>query len=99
MKQLARKIDRIAGKKQANHVARMKEPYRELLQNAAAITQRARELCVTLTQPNATSHEVFEPVRPRHVFPASPPRVAEDRWRFDAIPRAPNTLCGVQLPA
>ena len=47
VKQLAREIDRIAGKKGPNYVARMKEPYRELLQKAAMITQRARELCGT----------------------------------------------------
>ena len=61
VKQLAREIDRIAGKKGANYVARMKEPYRELLQKATSITQRARELCVTLTLPNATTDDVFGP--------------------------------------
>jgi len=61
VKQLAREIDRIAGKKGANYVARMKEPYRELLQKATAITQRARELCITLTLPNATTDDVFGP--------------------------------------
>jgi len=47
VKQLAREIDRIAGKKGPNYVRRMKEPYRELLRKAAMITQRARELCMT----------------------------------------------------
>jgi hypothetical protein len=61
VKQLAREIDRIAGKKGANYVARMKEPYRELLQKATGITQRARELCVTLTLLNATTDDVFGP--------------------------------------
>ena len=61
VKQLAREIDRIAAKKGANYVARMKEPYRELLQKATGITQRARELCVTLTLLNATTDDVFGP--------------------------------------
>jgi len=57
VKQLAREIDRIAGKKGPNYVTRMQESYRELLQKASAITQRARELCGTL--PNATADDVF----------------------------------------
>ena len=61
VKQLARKIDRIAGKKGPNYVGRMKEPYRELLQKAAMITKRARELCATLCLPNATAADVFGP--------------------------------------
>lgn len=61
VKKLAREIDRIAAKKGPNYVARMKEPYRELLQKATVITQRARELCVTLTLPNATTGDVFGP--------------------------------------
>lgn len=61
VKQLAREIDRIAAKRGANYVARMKEPYRELLQKATGITQRARELCVTLTLLNATTDDVFGP--------------------------------------
>ena len=36
-------------------------PYRELLQKATSITQRARELCETLTLPNATTADVFGP--------------------------------------
>ena len=49
VKKLAREIDRIAAKKGKNYVGRMKTPYRELLQKAASITQRARQLCITLT--------------------------------------------------
>ena len=45
VKQLAREIDRIAARKGPTYVTRMKEPYRELLQKATSITQRARELC------------------------------------------------------
>jgi hypothetical protein len=61
VKALAREIDRIAAKKGPNYVSRMKEPYRELLQKASAITQRARELCVTLTLPNASVADIFGP--------------------------------------
>jgi hypothetical protein len=61
VKQLAREIDRIAAKKGKNYVGRMKEPYRELLQKAMSITQRARQLCITLTLPNATAADVFGP--------------------------------------
>jgi transposase, IS5 family len=61
VKQLAREIDRIAARKGPNYVARMQVPYRELLQKATSITQRARELCETLTLPNATTDDVFGP--------------------------------------
>lgn len=61
VKQLAREIDRIAAKKGPNYVPGMKEPYRELLQNAQSITQRARELCVTLTLPNASAADIVGP--------------------------------------
>ena len=61
VKQLAREIDRIAGKKGPNYVERMKKPYRELLQKAVQITQRARDLCMTLLLPIATIVDVFGP--------------------------------------
>lgn len=61
VKQLAREIDRIAAKKGPNYVRRMKEPYRELLQKAVLIVQRARELCVTLHLVNATTADIFGP--------------------------------------
>jgi IS5 family transposase len=61
VKQLAREIDRIAARKGPNYVARMQVPYRELLQKATSIAQRARELCETLTLPNATTDDVFGP--------------------------------------
>jgi len=61
VKKLAREIDRIAGRKGPNYVTRMKETYRELLQKAQSITQRARELCVTLALPNASAADVFGP--------------------------------------
>ncbi|MFN9286623.1 MAG: ISNCY family transposase [Planctomyces sp.] len=61
VKQLAREIDRIAGKKGPNYVTRMKVPYRELLQKAKVITQRARELCVRLNLPTPTAADIFGP--------------------------------------
>ena len=61
VKQLSREIDRIAGKKGPNYVGRLKEPYRELLQKATMITQRARELCITLLLPTATTDDIFGP--------------------------------------
>ncbi len=61
VKQLARKIDRIAGKKGPNYVARMKQPYCKLLQKSLQITERARELCVKLLLPNATEDDIFGP--------------------------------------
>ena len=61
VKQLAREIDRIAARKGPNYVTRMQEPYRELLQKAMSITQRARQLCITLILPNATAADVFGP--------------------------------------
>lgn len=61
VKQLARSIDRIAGKKGPNYVSRMKKPYRELLQKAKVITQRARELCVRLAIANPSADDIFGP--------------------------------------
>ena len=61
VKQLAREIDRIAAKKGPNYVGRMTEPYRELLQKATLITQRARQLSDALTLPNATAADIFGP--------------------------------------
>lgn len=61
VKKLAREIDRIAARKGPNYVTCMKETFRELLQKASAITQRVRELCVTMTLLNATADDVFEP--------------------------------------
>ena len=61
VKQLARSIDRIAGKKGPNYVSRMKKPYRELLQKAKVITQRARELCVRLAIADPSADDIFGP--------------------------------------
>ena len=80
VKQLAREIDRIAGKKGPNYVERMKKPYRELLQKAVQITQRARDLCMTLLLPIATIVDVFGP-NTLHAFIARPERVIDTATR------------------
>ena len=59
VKSRSRKIDRIALKKGPNYVARMKVPYRELLQKAQQITERARQLCLDLCLPTATENDIF----------------------------------------
>jgi hypothetical protein len=53
VKQLDRKINRIASKKGPRYKERMKPFYQELLQKTALLTQRARDLClvVGLSQP------------------------------------------------
>lgn len=51
VKQLHRKINRIAAKKGPRYKERMKPLYRELLQKAALLTQRARKLCDNVGQP------------------------------------------------
>ena len=61
VKQLARQIDRIAAKKGAHYVKRLKEPYRELLQKTQTIITRSRQLCIDLTLPQATESDVFGP--------------------------------------
>ena len=61
VKSLSRKIDRIALKKGPNYIARMKVPYRELLQKAQQITRRARQLCLNLFMPTATENDLFGP--------------------------------------
>lgn len=61
VKKLARKIDRIAAKKGPNYLARMKLPYRKILQKAQQITERARQLCREMCLPNATEDDIFGP--------------------------------------
>ena len=61
VKQLARKIDRIAAKKGPDYVARLKEPLRELLQKTQRFIARARQLCIDLCLLQATSDDVFGP--------------------------------------
>jgi len=61
VKQLARKIDRIAMKKGPDYSAKLKEPYRKLLQNAQRLIERARQVCLDLSLPPATPEDVFGP--------------------------------------
>ena len=61
VKSLSRKIDRIALKKGPNYIARMKIPYRELLQKAQQMTERARQLCRHIFLPAATDDDIFGP--------------------------------------
>ena len=61
VKKLARQIDRIAAKKGGDYLARLKEPYRELLQKTQLIIAKARQLCIDLLLPQATPDDVFGP--------------------------------------
>ena len=61
VKKLARQIDRIAAKKGADYVTKLKEPYRELLDKTEQIIAKARQLCIDLLQPQATPDDVFGP--------------------------------------
>ena len=60
-KNLNRAINRIAAKKGPRYKARMKPLYRELLQKSALVTQRARELCVAVGQPEPNNTDMFGP--------------------------------------
>jgi transposase, IS5 family len=60
-KKLDRRINRIASRKGPNYKKRMKPIYRELLQQAALLTQRARELCLVIGQPAAELTDMFGP--------------------------------------
>ncbi len=59
VKQLNRKINRIAAKKGPNYQSRMKPLYREMLQKTQLITQRARDLCVVTGQPAPSPLDMF----------------------------------------
>jgi IS5 family transposase len=59
VKSLSRKIDRIALRKGPSYVARTKIPYRELLQKAQQMTERARQLCIHLFLPAAMEDDIF----------------------------------------
>ncbi len=61
VRSLSRQIDRMALKKGPNYIARMKVPYRKLLQKAQQITRRARQLCLDLFLPTATENDIFGP--------------------------------------
>lgn len=61
LKKLNRKINRIASRKGPRYKARMKPFYRELLQKAALLTQRARDLCAVIGQPSPQVGDTFGP--------------------------------------
>lgn len=61
VKQLARKIDRIATKKGKGYALKLKKPYRALLQKTQQIVARARILCADLGLPQANPGDVFGP--------------------------------------
>ncbi len=61
VKKLARQIDRIAAKKGADYVTKLKEPYRELLDKTQQIIAKARQLCIDRLLPQATPDDVFGP--------------------------------------
>lgn len=60
-KQLNRKINRISAKKGPRYKERMKPLYRELLQKTAIVTQRARELCEVIGEPQPEPADLFGP--------------------------------------
>ena len=59
VKQLDRKIGRIASKKGPNYRERMKPLYRELLQKVQLITQRAGDLCDVTGRPQPCADDLF----------------------------------------
>jgi hypothetical protein len=61
VKKLARQIDRMAAKKGADYVTKLKEPYRELLDKTQQIIAKARQLCIDQLLPQATPDDVFGP--------------------------------------
>ncbi len=61
VKQLDRKINRIASKKGPNYLKRMKPLYRELLHKAQLVTRRARDLCDDTGQPQPCVDDLFGP--------------------------------------
>lgn len=60
VKTLNREINRIATRKGPRYKERMKPFYRELLQKAALLTQRARELCCVVGEPQPCETDLFE---------------------------------------
>lgn len=61
IKQLDRKIGRIAARKGPHYRQRMKPFYQELLQKAALLTRRARDLCQLIGQPPPEMADLFGP--------------------------------------
>ena len=61
VKKLNREINRIATKKGPRYKERMLPLYRELLGKTQLITQRARELCLVIGQPQPERNDMFGP--------------------------------------
>jgi hypothetical protein len=61
VKQLNRQINRISAKKGPRYKERMKPLYRELLQKTLLVTQRARELCGIIGQPQPKPADLLGP--------------------------------------
>jgi hypothetical protein len=61
VKKLNRAISRIALKKGPQYKRRMKPFYRDLLQETALLTQRARDLCLVIGQPLPNVTDLFGP--------------------------------------
>jgi hypothetical protein len=61
VKRLNRKINRISAKKGPRYKERIKPLYRELLQKAALVTERARALCEALGEPQPQPTDLFGP--------------------------------------
>ena len=80
VKKLDRKINRIASKKGPNYLKRMKPLYRELLQKAQLVTQRARDLCEVTGQPQPCVGDLFGP-NTLQAFIVRTERVAETARR------------------
>ena len=72
------------------------------MQKVPAVTQRARELCVTLTLLNATTDDVFEPntlqafiARTERVIDTATRRILNDEIVFRSASTAIMPECGV----
>jgi transposase, IS5 family len=90
VKRLDRKISRIASKKGPGYRERMKPLYRELLQKACELTQRARELCQSTGQPAPCDDDLFG-VNTLQAFIVRTERVADTaRRRVLAGETVPN---------
>lgn len=61
LKKLDRNINRIATKKGPRYKERMQPFYRELLQKTALLTQRARDLCLVVGQPQPCELDLLGP--------------------------------------
>ncbi len=61
LKRLNREVNRIAAKKGPRYKTRMQPFYRELLRKTQLLTQRARDLCLVVGQPQPSQLDLFGP--------------------------------------